>query len=125
PGAAPALVWLARRVIGGWSEPVYALRRELGLPRGGDPIFEGQHSPHLVLGLFSRVLAEPQPDWPPNVKITGAIPYNGPGVEQPLSPALEEFLTDGPPPVVFTLGSSAVGAAGNFYRESVEAVRRL
>lgn len=125
PGAAPTLVGLARRVIGGWSEPVYTLRRELGLPRGGDPIFEGQHSPHLVLGLFSRVLAEPQPDWPSNVKITGAIPYNGPGVEQPLSPALEEFLAAGPPPVVFTLGSSAVRAAGNFYQDSVEAVRRL
>jgi len=35
------------------------------------------------------------------------------------------FLAEGPAPVVFTLGSSAVGAAGDFYRESVEAVKRL
>lgn len=125
PGAASTLVGLARRVARKWGESVYTLRGELGLPRGGDPVFEGQYSPHLVLGLFSRVLATPQPDWPPNVKVTGAIPYNGPGVEQALSPALEQFLSAGPPPVVFTLGSSAVGAAGNFYQESVEAVRRL
>ena len=92
PGAALALVWLARRVIRRWGEPVHALRRELGLPPGGDPIFEGQHSAQLVLGLFSRVLAEPQPDWPSKVEITGAIPYNGPGMDRPLSSALEEFL---------------------------------
>jgi rhamnosyltransferase subunit B len=48
--------------------------------------------------------------------------YNGPGV---LEPALEAFLDAGSPPVVFTLGSSAVGAAGRFYEESLEAVRRL
>jgi UDP:flavonoid glycosyltransferase YjiC (YdhE family) len=125
PGVAAALVGMARRVIGGWGEAVYALRKELGLPKGGDPIFEGQHSPRMVLALFSRVLADPRPDWPASVRITGAIPYNGPDSQRPLSPELEAFLAAGPPPVAFTLGSSAVGAAGDFYQESVEAVRRL
>lgn len=125
PGVAAALVGMARRVIGGWGEAVYEFRGELGLPRGGDPIFEGQHSPRLVLALFSRVLAEPRPDWPASARITGAIPYNGPDARRPLSPELEAFLAAGPPPVVYTLGSSAVGAPGDFYRESVEAVRRL
>jgi rhamnosyltransferase subunit B len=125
PGAARMLVRLAKRVTRSWGEPVYSLRRELGLPRGGDPIFEGQHSPDLVLGLFSRVLGAPQRDWPANVRVTGAIPYNGPAAEGSLSPELESFLAAGEPPVVFTLGSSAVGAAGDFYRESAEAVRRL
>jgi rhamnosyltransferase subunit B len=125
PGAAALLVALGRRMIRGWGAPVHALRRELGLAPGGDPIFEGQHAPQLVLALFSRVLAEPQPDWPPNVVVTGGIPYNGPTGELELSPGLSAFLAAGPPPVVFTLGSSAVGAAGGFYRESVEAIRRL
>ena len=39
--------------------------------------------------------------------------------------AIEEFLEKGPPPIVFTLGSSAVGAAGSFYSDSLEAVERL
>src|SRR5690606_15570144 len=104
---------------------VYALRRELGLPRGEHPVFEGQHSPTLVLALFSRLLAEPQPDWPPNTRITGAIPYNGPEPPAPLPPAVQRLIDSGRQPVVFTLGSSAVGAAGGFYRESLEAVRRL
>lgn len=123
PGASAALVALARLVTRRWGEPVQELRAEVGLPRGGHPLFEGQHSPHLVLALFSPLLADPQPDWPARVRITGAIPYNGPDSARPLSPRLEAFLTAGPPPVVFTLGSSAVGAAGTFYHESVEAVR--
>jgi rhamnosyltransferase subunit B len=125
PGMARALVGLGRVITRRWGAPVHALRRELGLPRGADPLFEGQHSPRAVLALFSRVLAEPQPDWPARVRITGAVPYNGPDSGRPFSPALEAFLEAGPPPVVFTLGSSAVGAAGDFYSESVRAVRRL
>jgi UDP:flavonoid glycosyltransferase YjiC (YdhE family) len=42
-----------------------------------------------------------------------------------LPPALETFLAAGPPPLVFTLGSSAVGAAGRFYHESAAAAARL
>ncbi len=116
------VVGLARRATEAWMEPLYRLRRELGLPRGGHPLFEGQFSPAMTLALFSRVLAKPQPDWPPNVRMTGFVFYNGPGG---LDAALESFLDAGPPPVVFTLGTSAVGAAGGFYQESVDAVARL
>ncbi|HEX6068255.1 MAG TPA: glycosyltransferase [Longimicrobiaceae bacterium] len=125
PGMARALVALARRVTRDWVEPVYDFRRQLGLERGGNPIYEGQHSPTLALGLFSSVLAEPQPDWPPRVRVTGAIPYNGPDAGGALAPELEAFLAAGPPPVVFTLGTSAVGAAGDFYAQSVDALRRV
>jgi rhamnosyltransferase subunit B len=105
-----------------WMKPVFDLRRQLGLPAGEHPLFEGQFSPTLTVALFSRVLASPQPDWPPNVVITGSIFYNGPEL---LQPELEAFLNAGPPPVVFTLGSSAVATAGRFYEESLDAVRRL
>jgi UDP:flavonoid glycosyltransferase YjiC (YdhE family) len=108
--------------------PVYELRRELGLPRGGTPILEGQHSPTLVLALFSRVLAAPQPDWPANTRVTGFAFYDRrdrAGDAASADPALLEFLDAGEPPIVFTLGSSAVFAAGDFYRDSVEAARAL
>jgi rhamnosyltransferase subunit B len=117
-----AVVGLSRLMTRRWIEPVYQLRAELGLPRGGHPLFDGQFSSTLNLALFSRVLAAPQPDWPPHVKTTGFVFYNGPGT---LDPALEAFLDAGAPPVVFTLGTSAVGVAGGFYEESVAAVRRL
>jgi rhamnosyltransferase subunit B len=125
PGASRAVLAIARLMTRMWVRPVAALRRDLGLPPGGHPIFEGQHAPRLVLALFSRVLADPQPDWPANVRVTGAIPYNGPSADRPLSADIEAFLDAGPPPIVFTLGSSAVNAAGDFYAQSVDAVRRI
>jgi UDP:flavonoid glycosyltransferase YjiC (YdhE family) len=68
------------------------------------------------------VLAEPQADWPPNVTVTGTVFYNAP---EPLEQKLEDFLAAGAPPIVFTLGTSAVGAAGRFYHESAAAAAQL
>ncbi|HZI80142.1 MAG TPA: glycosyltransferase, partial [Vicinamibacterales bacterium] len=116
------LMRLVRRETAKWTAPLADLRARHGLPPGGNPLIEGQYSPHLNLALFSRVMADPQADWPPRMRVTGFVFYNGPAA---LPPALEAFLAAGPPPVVFTLGSSAVGAAGRFYHESAEAAARL
>ena len=127
PGAGRALVGLAKRATRHWPEPVRRLRTEIGLSPGKHPIHEGQFSPELVLAMFSRVLAKPQPDWPPNTRITGHVFYDGSGRDG-LSPDLERFLASGPAPVVFTLGTGVVGkgpAADSFYRESLKAVRIL
>jgi UDP:flavonoid glycosyltransferase YjiC (YdhE family) len=119
-----ALNRLGRRVTERWVEPVYRFREELGLPRGGNPVFEGQHSPRMVLGLFSPFLARLQPDFPTNTIITGFSFYDAAEV-RPLPPKLEDFLDHGEPPIVFTLGSSAVWIAEDFWEVSLEAVRRL
>ena len=42
-----------------------------------------------------------------------------------MSEALRIFLKDGPPPLLFTLGSSAVTFPGDFYGESAAAAKRL
>jgi rhamnosyltransferase subunit B len=68
------------------------------------------------------VLAEQQRDWPPSTTVTGTVFWNE---ATPLEPRLEEFLAAGEPPVVFTLGTSAVGAAGRFYHVSAEAAAKL
>jgi UDP:flavonoid glycosyltransferase YjiC (YdhE family) len=125
PMVARVLGRAARAATRSWMKPVYDLRSELGLAPGEHPIFEGQHSPRLVLALFSRVLGEPQPDWPPNVCITGGVRYDEPSAGDAMSPELRAFLDDGPPPVVFTLGSAAVGAAGSFFEESARAAIAL
>ena len=122
PWLAHAILRLARPTLRRWVEPVARLRAELGLSPGGHPMIEGQFSPHGTLALFSRVLAAPQPDWPPDTTLTGAVFWNEP---DPLDAKLEEFLAAGEPPVVFTLGTSAVGAAGRFYHESAAAAAKL
>jgi rhamnosyltransferase subunit B len=122
PGVSRGLIRLAKWATRRWTEPIRQLRADLGLAAGADPLFEGQFSPGLTLALFSRLLADPQPDWPPHTQVTGFIAYQGPSR---LPPAVAQFLEAGPAPLVFTLGSSAVSAAGSFYQESLAAVRRL
>ena len=115
---------LTERMTQKWAAPVHAFRVGLGLQPGGNPVMHGQHAPQLVLALFSRVLATPQPDWPPNTLVTGAVLYNGRDAEV-LAPELAAFLEAGPLPIVFTLGTSAVFAAGLFYDVSARAIARL
>jgi len=112
--------WSARL----WSAPVRQLRAELGLEPSYDPFFEGQHAPNLVLALFSPALAAPQPDWPPQTRVTGFAFYDR-NKREGLPPELVNFLQAGPPPIVFTLGSLAVLTPGNFYTEGAAAAKQL
>ncbi len=115
---------LMRNITRSWTEAVPKLREELGLPPSLlDPMYEGQFSPLLNLALFSSVLGAPQPDWPANTLVTGFPFYDRLDREHGLPPALNAFLDAGPAPVVFTLGSSAVADAGDFYAQSAEAAR--
>ncbi|MFL6207509.1 MAG: glycosyltransferase [Pyrinomonadaceae bacterium] len=108
-------------------QPVYELRAQLGLPRGATPLLAGQHSPQMVLALFSRVLGEPQPDWPANTRVTGFAFYDRRDYqgETETPRALLQFLAAGLPPIVFTLGTSAIWVAKDFYRDSIAAARTL
>ena len=131
PVFARAVYQLGKWKAAALSQVVNELRVEVGLPRmKAHPLFEGQHSPTLVLALFSRVLAEPQRDWPPHTRITGFPFYDrrdmaGDDTHGDLSPELRRFLDAGEPPIIFTLGSSAIWVAKDFYRESIAAARSL
>lgn len=115
----------AKWTVGHWSSPWHQFRSELGLPPVKEsPLFEGQHSPKLVLALFSKLLAAPQPDWPAQTIVTGFPFYDQDG-EANLAPELDSFLSGGSAPIVFTLGTSAVMDAGSFFDESAAAARIL
>ena len=124
-GMAGVINKLGKFAVRSWSEPVRKLRAEIGLPPGGDAIFEGQHSPRLVLAMFSRLLGEPQPDWPAHTLVTGFAFYDRLDKGMGIPPELAQFLDSGPPPIVFTLGSSAVMDAGDFYVQSAAAAAEL
>jgi rhamnosyltransferase subunit B len=123
PGFYNQLVPLARLATKRWSPQVAALRQKLGLPRGEDPVHGGQFSPYLNLAMFSPLLAQPQDDWPPKTVATGAVSYDA--VHGGMPRHLEEFLDAGTPPIVFTLGSSAVASVHSprFYQASIDAAR--
>jgi rhamnosyltransferase subunit B len=117
------LLGLGRLMTRSWNEPLNELRRSLGLRVSRDAILTDRYSPTLNLALFSKQLGRPQADWPRNVVQTGFILYDPPGEAR--QEPLEDFLTSGPPPVTFTLGSAAVMDPGRFFEESAEAVHRL
>ncbi|MGO9470633.1 MAG: glycosyltransferase [Isosphaeraceae bacterium] len=117
-----SLTWATRP----WARPLDRLRSDICLPPATDnPLVDG-HSPALVLALFSKLLADSQPDWPSQTIQTGFPFYDRDGEPaRGLHPELARFLDEGPPPIVFTLGVTAATVAGLFFENSIAAARKL
>jgi len=119
------LLGIGKRMSKSWGQPIADFRRELGLPELAEPLFKDKYSPYLNLAMFSRVLGTPQPDWAANTVQTGFVFYDKYYKNSSVAPELQAFLEAGEPPIIFTLGTSAVHAAGSFYDVSAKAVARL
>jgi rhamnosyltransferase subunit B len=120
-----ALRALAKRRVTFWIGPIVRLRKKIGLPASSsNPVLEG-FSPFGTLALFSPRFARPQPDWPPRTRTCGFVFYDKRDTQSAADPGLTEFLKSGSPPVLFTLGSSAVMRPGTFYEESAAAAQTL
>lgn len=119
------LLGSGKRMSKSWGQPIADFRRELGLPELAEPLFKDKYSPYLNLAMFSKVLGTPQKDWAANTVQTGFVFYDKYDKNSRTSPELEAFLNAGEPPIIFTLGTSAVHAAGTFYDESAKAVAAL
>jgi UDP:flavonoid glycosyltransferase YjiC (YdhE family) len=116
---------LGRLATRHWSNPVRELRRAEGLRPKCDPVFRDKFSPDLVLALFSRCLAQPQADWPPQTVQPGFVYFENQANDIYLIQRLSTFLDRDDAPIVFTQGSTAVHNPGDFYRVSVAAAKRL
>ncbi len=117
--------WLMRyatRETNRWAAPIHAMRRELGISLNSNPILEGQFSPQLTVAMFSPLFGEPQPDWPSNTVVTGFSFYDH---ATTMDERLRRLLSDGEPPVVFTLGSAASMTPRAFFDESLKAIAQL
>jgi UDP:flavonoid glycosyltransferase YjiC (YdhE family) len=127
PSVTRGVYGLGKKAAARRGEPLYAFRRELGLPDAApNPMFEGQFSTLGTLATYSPVLGAVQPDFPPSTTITGFTFYDQATRQRSaLASDLQTFLADGPPPLVFTLGSFAVGFPGDFYRVSRDVARQL
>lgn len=130
------VVQLVRVMTKSWAKPLHSLRSELKLPPlKGHPLVDDKYSPYLVLAMFSSAYAQPQSDWPNNTVLAGFPFYDGSyqannqSAHLPDTPALsadiEQFLQNGTPPIVFTLGSAAVATPGHFYLDSIQSAKQL
>ncbi|PXA86511.1 glycosyltransferase, partial [Caulobacter sp. D4A] len=119
---------LVRGRIAASLKPLRRLGRSLGVAHAGaDALFDCGHGDGApMLGLYSPRFGPVQPDHPAGLTLVGFPAYDSEtGGTQALDPALAAFLDAGPAPIVFSLGSFAVHAPGDFYRASLQAARGL
>ncbi|PQV64875.1 UDP:flavonoid glycosyltransferase YjiC, YdhE family [Abditibacterium utsteinense] len=128
---------LGRAGTRNWVSNVEKLRDEIGVSSLGHPMFEGQFSPFGTLALFSPLFAPPQRDWPRKTTAAGFCFYDASGIStkneadssivETNSTTVEanwrDWISRGKAPIVFTLGSSAVHDAGDFWTESARVTK--
>ncbi|RZT54726.1 UDP:flavonoid glycosyltransferase YjiC (YdhE family) [Sphingomonas sp. BK036] len=109
------------------ARPVNAVRAAHGLPPSAQALLlETPAATALTLCCYSPLIAPSQPDLPATMRITGfAVFDSDTGAPERLDPALGAFLAAGPAPLVFTLGSFATFAPGDFYATAAAAPRAL
>ena len=98
-------------------------RRELRLPAVSRIFHHWLHSPDLVLGLFPKWFAAPQPDWPPSTVLTDFPLYDDAG-DSDLPTTIQSFIATHPQPLVFTPGS-ANKHARSFFVEAAKACQEM
>ncbi len=102
---------------------VNEVRAKVGLGPVKHILETAMHSPLLTVGMWPAWYSAPQPDYPPFVKLTGFPMFDG-GEAQPVPADVEEYLSAGEPPVVFTPGSANVHGH-EFFDAAVDAAGRL
>jgi rhamnosyltransferase subunit B len=104
--------------------PLNEFRATLGLAPVTRVFRRWVHSPQCVIGFFPQWFAPPQEDWPPHTYLVGFPMWDGAGADACVPPEAHEFINAGAPPVIFTPGSAG-STMHRYFRESVEAARRL
>lgn len=110
--------------------PVNAARKRLGLPAMRDVFYTETGAGNAVLGLWSPQFRKPMPGDPPKSIVCGFCFFDRAGAERDraLDPGLEEFLSrcesSGTLPVVFSLGTTIVHHANDFFAAAVHACRK-
>jgi rhamnosyltransferase subunit B len=98
-------------------------RQELGLPPVKHVFKEWLQSPQKIIGLWPGWYAPRQPDWPPQVTLTGFLQFERDS-EQGVPGNVQAFLAQGEAPLVFTPGSAHQHGA-QFFQAAVEACGAL
>lgn len=108
-----------------YDRPLNRLRRDLGLPPQRDQFILTPRRADLALALWSPAFRAPMPDDPENSRICGFVWFDRHRERAQTEEDINRFLDAGDPPIIFTLGTTAVHVAGPFYAAAAEAARRL
>ena len=112
------------RPTSSWLTPITELRARVGLPPSSKNALVEGFSPEGTLALFPAAFAAPKPDWPARVHQIGFPLYDVETTSE-LSPAVQQFLEQGPPPVIFTLGTAIIRMETNYFEVAYEAIKHV
>ena len=109
-----------------YAEQINRLRTAHGLaPSSAGRMLEASRAAMLTLGCYSPLFAPLPRDARPTTRVVGFAFLDSTTTDEALDVELERYLDAGPPPIVFTLGSFAVHAAGDFYATAERIARQL
>jgi UDP:flavonoid glycosyltransferase YjiC (YdhE family) len=102
----PVWWWLLGKALNRMLLP-YAndFRRRCGLPPQRDCLRDMMVSDRLTLVGASTALHPHAPDWPGHVRMCGFFDLPDAATTDTVSPEIEAFLAEGPPPIFITFGS--------------------
>ncbi len=100
-------------------------RQELGLPKGRSMLLPAITGGDINLALWSRHFRAPIPSDIKHGHICGFVWFDRHKEQEHPSAELESFLNAGEPPIIFTLGTTAVHVAGPFYQAAADACKLL
>jgi len=106
------------------SATVNSFRAELDLPPVKRLVNEWWLSPQCILGLFPAWFAQPQPDWPAHLRLTGFPMHDERGAAPQLPDDVRRVFEADPAPVVFTPGTGVKNRRW-FFEAAAEACVRL
>lgn len=127
PVAVELFYGLARLRLRGMQRRINAVRFAFGLPAvGGNWLMQAPYRADEVVGLYSPLLAGAPARPAKPTLLAGFSVYDRDGPDEGgLSPQIDQFLSEGEPPLVFTLGSAFTLNGRQFYETSAEVARRL
>lgn len=99
------------------------IRRDLGLPPVRHVLSQWINSPDRVVCVWPEWFSPKQTDWPAQAVTTGFARWSG-TADQPLAPALLNFLNAGQAPIGFTPGS-AMAQGRDFFARALAASAAL
>lgn len=101
---------------------VNRFRRTLGLMPQQRLLNRWWYSPDFNFGMFDRMFAAQQKDWPSNFAHTGFPCWDPPSTQDDLD-YVQQFLSDGSPPVAIVPGSVGPGNS-RYYEIAIDACRQ-
>lgn len=101
------------------------IRKKYGYSRESNLVMNDISCCQVTLGLWSTCYRGSMSDDPPRSKICGFTWFDRHSELEANTYEVDKFLSDGDPPVVFTLGTSAVHLPGSFYKDAIETCKLL